>query len=98
VGELRFFWDPRKAQANLRKHGISFEEAETVFLDEHALLIDDPDPTRSEERFLLLGQSAAARVLVVCHCVRDRGNTMRIINARRADKQEQGQYWERLKR
>ena len=71
----------RKAQANLRKHGVSFEEAETVFLDEHALLIDDPDPSRGEERFLLLGLSAVARVLVVCHCLRDRGDTMRIINA-----------------
>ncbi len=96
--ELRFSWDPHKAQANLRKHGVSFDEGETVFLDEHALLIDDPDPTSGEDRFLLLGLSILARVLVVCHCVRDRGDTVRIINARRADKQEQAQYWERLKR
>ena len=96
--ELRFSWDPRKARANLRKHGVSFEEAETVFLDEHALLVDDPDPMRGEERFLLLGLSAVARVLTVCHCVRDPEETIRIINARRADKQEQAQYWERLRR
>jgi len=98
MGELRFSWDARKAQVNLRKHGVSFEEAETVFLDEHGLLIDDPDLTTDEQRFLLLGLSAVARVLVVCHRVRDRGDNMRMISARRADKQEQGQYWERLKR
>lgn len=98
MADLRFSWDPRKAQANLRKHGVSFQEAETVFLDEHALLIDDPDPTSGEERFLLLGLSVVARTLVVCHCVPGRGETIRIINARRADKQEQRQYWERLKR
>ena len=96
--DLRFCWDSRKAQANLRKHGVSFEEAETAFLDGHALLIDDPDPVSGEDRFLLLGLSAVARLLVVCHCVRDRGETIRIINARRADKQEQGEYWQRLKR
>jgi uncharacterized DUF497 family protein len=96
--ELRFSWDPHKARANLRKHGVSFEEAETVFLDEHALLIEDPDPASGEDRSLLLGMSTVARVLVVCHCVRDRVDAMRIISARRADKQEQAQYWERLKR
>jgi hypothetical protein len=95
---LRFSWDPRKAQTNLRKHGVSFQEAETVFLDEHALLIDDPDPTGGDDRFLLLGLSAGARVLVVCHCVRERGEIIRIISARRADKKERSQYLERLKR
>ena len=95
---LRFSWDPRKAHANVRKHGVSFEEAETVFLDEYAILIDDPDPERDEDRFLLLGLSGAARILVVCHCVWDDGGTIRIINARRSTRQEQRQYLERLKK
>lgn len=98
MSELCFSWDPHKARTNLRKHGISFGEAETVFLDEHAVLIDDPDPGSGEDRFLLLGLSAVARLLIVCHCVRDRGETLRIISARRADKQEQSQYWLRLER
>lgn len=96
--DLRFSWDPHKAQANLRKHGVSFEEAETVFLDEYAILIDDPDPENEEARFLLLGLSGTARVLVVCHCVWDQGGAIRIINARRATRHEQRQYLERLRR
>ena len=66
--KLRFSWDPRKARSNERKHGISFEEATTVFLDEHALLLDDPDHSSDEERILLLGLSSFMRLLVVCHC------------------------------
>ena len=96
--ELRFAWDPRKAATNLRKHRVSFEEAETAFLDEHALLTEDPDVAREEERFLLLGMSGTLRLLVVCHCVREGGDLIRIINARRADKEEEGQYMERLRR
>ena len=95
---MAFSWDPHKARANLRQHGVSFEEAETVFLDEYAILIHDPDPDGEEDRFVLLGLSGVARVLVVCHCVWGQGGTIRLINARRATKHEQGQYLERLRR
>jgi uncharacterized DUF497 family protein len=98
MAELRFEWDPRKAAANLRKHGVSFEEAETVFLDEEALVIEDPDPGDREDRFILLGMSAALRLLFVCHCLREGGSLIRIISARRANKHEQQQYGERLRR
>jgi uncharacterized protein len=69
-----------------------------VFLDEHGLLLDDPDESKGEERFILLGLSVAPRVLVVCHCLRQAGAAIRIISARKADKHEQAQYWARLKR
>jgi len=80
------------------KHRVSFEEAQSVFFDEHAILIDDPDASVEEDRFLMLGLSAALRLLVVCHCVRGDGDEIRIISARRADKFERRQYWERLGR
>jgi uncharacterized DUF497 family protein len=70
---LRFEWDERKNTANRRKHGVSFEEAQSAFVDEHGLLIDDPDHSASEDRFVLLGMSSALRVLVVCHCYRADG-------------------------
>ncbi len=97
MGKLRFSWDPRKARLNERKHGVSFDEATTVFLDERALLLDDPNHALGEDRFLLLGLSSLMRLLVVCHCIRQ-GNTIRLINARKATKREQRQYQERLKR
>jgi uncharacterized protein len=96
--ELRFTWDTRKAQANLRKHRVSFEEAQTIFFDEEALILDDPEHSLAEERFLLLGMSAALRLLSVCHCVREGGSLIRIISARKAVRAEQQQYWERLRR
>ena len=65
---LRFEWDPTKAAANLRKHGVSFEDAQTVFADENAKLIDDPDHSEEEDRFVLLGLSSSLRLLVACHC------------------------------
>jgi len=95
---LRFSWDPRKAQANLRRHRVSFEEAETAFLDEEALVLDDPDHSEVEDRFILLGLSATARVLFVCHCLRESGSVIRLISARRARRREQEQYRERLRR
>jgi uncharacterized DUF497 family protein len=97
MGKLRFSWDPRKARSNERKHGVSFDEATTVFLDERALLLDDPDHSSGEDRFLLLGLSSFMRLLVVCHCVRQ-GDTIRLINARKATRREQRQYQERLKK
>ena len=67
---IRFAWDEKKNEINRQKHGISFEEAQTVFYDESALLIDDPDHSEKEERFILLGSSQRANLLVVCHCYR----------------------------
>lgn len=89
---LRFEWDDRKNAHNKRKHGIWFEEAETVFFDEEALLIADPDHSLQEERFILLGLSSSLRTLVVCHCYRQEGDVIRIISARRADRQEREEY------
>jgi uncharacterized DUF497 family protein len=95
---IRFEWDERKSQANRRKHRVSFEEAQTAFLDDEALVIDDPEHSAEEDRFVLLGMSASLRILVVCHCYRARGGVIRIISARRADRHEQGQYRERWNR
>ena len=92
MAELRFDWDDRKNAHNSHKHGISFEEAETVFLDEQALLIFDPDHSGDEERFILLGLSSAWRTLVVCHCYRRQGDVIRLISARRANRLERKQY------
>ena len=89
---LHFEWDDRKNAQNRRKHGISFEEARTVFFDERALLIADPDHSEREERFILLGLSSALRTLVVCHCYRREDDVIRLISARRADRQERARY------
>jgi uncharacterized protein len=91
VTDLRFEWDPQKDAANQRKHRVSFEEARTVFYDERALLIRDPDEGE-EDRFLLLGFSAALRALVVCHCYREDDSVIRIISARRANREERRTY------
>lgn len=88
----------RKAAANARKHGISFEEAETAFLDEHALVLADPDHSAEEDRFLLLGLSDALRVLVVVHCYRAGESVIRLISARKATRSERAQYDARWKR
>ena len=88
MAELSFEWDPRKAAANTAKHGVTFEEARTVFHDEQALLIDDPDHSKSEARFILLGCSLHDRVLVVVHCLRQGGKVIRLISARLAGNQE----------
>lgn len=84
MSELRFEWDPGKAATNAKKHGVSFEEARSVFSDERAKLIDDPDHSDDEDRFVLLGLSSSLRVLIVCHCYRQEGNVIRIISARKA--------------
>lgn len=81
---LKFEWDKTKASANLKKHGVSFEEAKSVFYDEYAKLISDPDHSEKEERFILLGLSNSLRVILVCHCYRSEGNVIRIISARKA--------------
>ena len=91
MDRLRFIWDEAKDAANRKKHGVSFQEAKSVFVDEFARLILDPDHSEGEERFILLGMSAKLRLLVVCHC--ERGpNTIRIISAHKADKSERAQY------
>lgn len=92
MSSLEFDWDESKAAANLRKHGVGFEEARTVFEDEEALLIRDEEHSLGEERFVLVGLSAALRVLVVVHCERETGDVIRIISARKADRGERAQY------
>ena len=84
MSDLRFEWDSRKASANLKKHGVSFEEAQSSFFDERAKLIDDPEHSGDEDRFVPLGLSSSLRVMVVCHCYRSSGNVIRIISARKA--------------
>ena len=87
-----FEWNSSKALANFKKHGVSFDEAKTVFYDEFARLIADPDSSHGEERFILLGVSSHMNTLVVCHCFRASDEHIRIISARRANKREQKQY------
>ena len=96
--ELRFEWAPRKAATNRRKHGVSFTEAETVFADEHALLLADPEHSDAEDRFLLLGLRSGLRMLVVVHCYRTGDTVIRLVSARRADLSERRQYDERWAR
>jgi len=96
MSDLRFEWDPRKAAGNLRKHGVSFDEARTAFADEHGLLLDDPEHSAEEDRFVLLGLSVDTRLLVVVHCYRAEDQVIRIVSARKADRQERRQYEERL--
>ncbi len=89
---LSFTWDRRKDLMNTRKHGVSFEEAASVFLDEHARFIEDPDH-HEEERFILMGMSTEGRILLVCHCERH-NDVIRIISARKASPQERNSYEE----
>jgi uncharacterized DUF497 family protein len=93
MGNIEFAWDRRKARANVAKHGVSFEEAQSVFLDECARLIDDPDHSSDEDRFLLLGYSFQARCLIVSHCYREADSLIRLISARRATAREEEMYW-----
>ncbi len=89
---IKFDWDATKAASNLRKHGVSFEEAQSVFYDEFALQFDDESHSAEEDRFLLLGMSSGAHLLLVCHCERAGGEVIRIISARKATKQESSFY------
>lgn len=90
--ELRFEWDPAKAAANFQKHGVSFEEAKSVFADEEAKFLADPNHSDAEDRFVLLGLSTRLKLLVVCHCYRSKNNVIRIISARKATTTESQQY------
>ncbi len=92
MAALHCEWDPAKAVANLKKHRIGFDEAKSVFADERAKLIADPEHSDDEDRFILLGLSTKLKLLVVCHCYRSKSNTIRIISARRATSAESRQY------
>ncbi len=92
MSTLRFEWDDRKAAINAKKHGVTFDEARSVFVDERAKLIDDPDHSEDEDRFVLLGLSSALRLLLVCHCYRSEGGVIRIISARKATARESKSY------
>ena len=89
---IRFVWDENKDKINQNKHKVSFQEAKTVFLDNNARLIYDPDHSKSEDRFILLGISIKLRMLVVCHCYRQNDEIIRIISARKATRKEEKYY------
>jgi uncharacterized DUF497 family protein len=95
--DIEFEWDNRKASANQKKHGISFDEARTAFFDEFATIFHDPDNSNEEDRFLLLGNSYILNTVVVCHCFRESDSKIRIISARKADQLERTEYWSNRK-
>ena len=91
---ISFTWDSKKNSINIQKHGISFEEAKSVFYDDNARLTHDPDHSEDEERFIILGLSEKLNILVVCHCYKEDSEIIRIISARKATKNEKEQYQE----
>ncbi len=93
MSDINFVWDEVKNRENKRKHGVSFEEAQTVFLDENAIRYYDPDHSTEEDRFIMLGMDFKLRVLVVCHCCRIDDAVIRIISARKANRKEEAAYW-----
>jgi len=95
---LRFEWDERKNSANQNKHGVSFEEAQSVFFDEGAIEYDDPGHSDEEDRFILVGNSYQLRTLVVCHCFRQSASVIRIISARKATRRERRAHSEEAKK
>ena len=97
MAEIIFEWDNKKEKTNKRKLGISFEDARTAFYDENAIQYFDPDHSDEENRFILLGFSFKLKVLVVCHCFREGESVIRIISARKADKDEEYEYWRNRK-
>ena len=92
---IRFEWDEKKHSLNKRKHGISFNEGQTVFADENGLILADPDHSQEEDRLILLGLSSSFRLIVVSHTYRKEDAVIRIISARKATRSEQKQYWRR---
>jgi hypothetical protein len=90
--DIEFDWDEAKNKANILKHGISFGEATSVFYDEYALLIADPDHSETEDRFVLLGLSFKLRLLLVCHCFEVDDGLVRIISCRKAKRKEMSLY------
>ena len=95
--KLKFEWDKKKNKINTKKHGVSFDEAQTVFYDEYAIQFFDPEYSESEDRFLLLGTSFKLKTIVVCHCFRQEETIIRIISARKADRDEEQAYWSKRK-
>ena len=89
---IRFEWDRAKAAANLKRHGVSFEEAQTIFYDDFAVQFLDEEHSSEEDRFLMLGMSSEANLLLVCHCERAGGEIIRIISARKATRSESKFY------
>jgi uncharacterized DUF497 family protein len=89
---IQFEWDPSKNDTNIKKHQISFDEAKTAFYDPNARIIDDPEHSDSEDRFILLGLSQNLNLLIVCHCYKSKDEIIRIISARKATKQETSTY------
>lgn len=89
---MNFVWHEAKNKTNIKVHKVSFEEAKTVFYDPNGKLIDDPDHSEDEDRFVFLGLSKNLRLLVVCHCYKENGDTIRIISARKATKKEKYEY------
>lgn len=89
---IQFDWDSKKAESNLRAHGVSFSEAQSIFYDDYAVQFFDEDHSTNEDRFVMLGMSIRTRLLVVVHCERDEGNTIRIISARKATSKEKSFY------
>lgn len=92
---LRFEWDEKKNRANKKKHGVEFDEATSVFYDENAVQFPDPDHSQDEDRFILLGMSFKLRVVIVCHCFREKETVVRLNSARKADNAEEQEYWRR---
>jgi uncharacterized DUF497 family protein len=90
---ISFSWNDRKNKANQKKHGVSFDEAKTVFYDENAIRYFDPDHSEDEDRFLMVGVSRNLRMIIVCHCFREEDSVIRIISARKATKSEEDNYW-----
>jgi len=93
MSNIKFEWNASKASINKKKHGVSFDEAKSAFFDENALVIYDEEHSEDEERFVLLGLSSVSRLLVVCHCYKEKDKIIRIISARKATKKESLQYY-----
>ena len=91
--EISFSWDENKNKTNIKKHGVSFNEASSIFFDENAILFDDPIHSINEERFLIIGMSEKTRICIVSHCYIIDDNEIRIISARKANKKEEARYW-----
>ncbi len=89
---IKFEWDEAKAAANLKKHQVTFEEAKSIFFDDFGIQFFDEEHSSNEERFLILGMSSQAKLLIVCHCEREQGAVIRIISARKATKRESAFY------
>ena len=92
---LHFEWDDGKEKANIKKHGVSFDEARTAFYDENAIQFFDPEYSEEENRFILLGMSFKLWIIIVCHCFRESETVIRLFSARKADKDEEHEYWRR---